>query len=87
MGTFNNAVDDAHYNLTGRTDDGAVQMAAENGTLVISGTHVQVMVDLAVHGGDRTGQGDDLKRALKVIGVVFLFRGVIHADGEIIDRA
>ena len=62
-------------------------MSAHHEALVVSGAHVQMGVKLAVFGGNGAGQGYDLIHPFKVVGVIFLLRGIEHAHGEVVHGA
>lgn len=78
------AIDDSDNHFTSSTDDGTVEVATKNCTLVVPCTHVDMGIKLSVHGVNCAGEGDDFEIPLKIIGVIFLFGGVENADSKIV---
>lgn len=62
-------------------------MPAEHLAPVVSRTHVDMRIELAVHRIDGPRQGNDLKIPLKLVGVILFFAYLIHAHGKVIGRA
>lgn len=77
--TVYRSVQNIDHHLAGGADHCPVQMSAEHLALVVPGAHVQVGVKFTVHGVDGAGQRNDLKAAAEGVGVVFLFRHIVHA--------
>ena len=62
-------------------------MASEDLSFFITGTHMKMCIELAVHSVDRSVQGYNLIISLKIIGIIFFLPCLKHSRCEIIDRA